>query len=96
MKMKLQKKKNSEKSISVKSVDGEIELSHFQSIKQSLNWQSAEVNFGARMRVRDDSGEIKKGIKRLKELVEKSLAPVFHDQREVLIALGKDKESREK
>lgn len=92
MKLKIRKKKSLGKgSTTVRAVDGVIEITHSQSIKQSLNYQSADVSYGVRLRVEDNDKVVKKAVERAEELVEDNLVQKFKEQQDMLRAIAAQK-----
>ncbi len=88
MKIKSKNKKTVGTSVEVTAVDGIIELTHFQSVKQSINYNSADCSYGAKIRVKDDPKQIKAAIKRLETLIEDRLSTKFVEQRDVLESIS--------
>lgn len=67
---------------------GHVKIIHVQSIKQSLNYQSAEASYGLEVTVIDGDFSIRKGIKRAERLVEEALVSKFEKQGRLLKALA--------
>ncbi len=64
-----------------------VKLSHGQSIKQTHNYQSAEASFSAELVVENDSKSVRKGYRRLVQIVEEELARKVGQQRDFLHGL---------
>lgn len=70
-----------------KTSEGMVELFHSQGIKQSANYQSADVTYGVKMQVPDNDKAIKAGLRRAESIVEDALVLKVREQRKVLSAL---------
>lgn len=68
--------------------DGTAILTHSQSIKQSMNYQSAECVYGVQLTVEDTEEAIKRGFERAEEMIESPLVDKFTMQQETLSRLG--------
>lgn len=61
-----------------------VEIWHSQSAKQSINYQSMDAAFGAKMTVRDTPKSIRRGIRHLEQIIEPMLIKKMGEQRRVL------------
>jgi hypothetical protein len=68
----------------IRSESGEVLVHFSQSIKQSLNYQSAEVNIGITLPVENSDRAIRKGFRRAERLIEAPLVSKFREQQELL------------
>ena len=81
-----------EKVTNVTPVNGDlgiVEISHSQTIRQSLNYQSAEVSYGVKVRCLDNPKAIKSTVERAELIVEVALLPKFKDHADLLNQLAK-------
>ena len=67
---------------------GIVKITHHQSIRQSHNYQSAEVSYGIEIHCHDDEDEIEKIITRCEETVEQALLVKFKEQGKLLNTLS--------
>lgn len=72
------------------NTDGTVEVWHSQSIKQSHNYQSADVTYGVKFTVGNNKSDIDAAVKNAESVVEDALATKVVEQRKLLAALGKD------
>jgi hypothetical protein len=63
---------------------GTAVLHHHQSVKQSMNWQSAEASYGLTITVPDNAKAIKAYALRAERLVEDLLTQKFRQHRKLL------------
>jgi hypothetical protein len=74
--------------LSVVRSGGKATITHFQSIKQSANYQTAECTYGVTVEVVDTDRDIVAGQHRLEQLVEDMLTSKFREQRKLLQSIG--------
>ena len=65
-----------------------VEIRHDQSVKLSINYNSAETRFGVTLTVPDTEKDIQKGKSRAVIIVESALVPKVKEQRELLRSLS--------
>ena len=63
-------------------------MHHSQTVRQSLNYQSAEVSFGMTVKLPSDSVKLVAGMLALTESVEEQLVNKVREQKEALNALA--------
>lgn len=66
-----------------------VNISHGQSFKQSLNYQTAEASYHITREVADDPESIQSGFQRLERIVEKRLTRKMKAQLAFLEGVGK-------
>jgi len=69
-----------------------VRITHSQSIKQSLNYQAAEANFGVTVECDGTFLGVKKARALAVRFVETALNKKFHQQNTLLIRLAKDRQ----
>jgi hypothetical protein len=74
------------------AVDGVVEISHHQSLRQVVKYQSAEVSYGVTMRLTDDPKTVQAGIRAAEKLVEEFIVPKFTEQSEALVSIAQRNE----
>lgn len=82
MKLNLSGQKSTKKSIS--RTDQGVIIHFTQSIKQSQNYQSAEVSIGISIPVGDSDKEVRRGFRRAERLIEEPLVAKFNQQKDLL------------
>jgi hypothetical protein len=78
------------KSTTFRTVDGVIEIHHSQGLKQSINYQSADLTYGATIRVKDSKKSFHAAVRRLERVVEDRLTAKFAEQRDALKKIAED------
>lgn len=68
---------------------GVVTVHHHQSIKQNVNYQSAELGYGITITCVNDQEEIRKTIRRSERIVEHAMLPKFKEQGALLNTLSK-------
>ena len=92
--MKLKKQSNIPDAVSAKKrsatllTSGKVKIHVGESIKQSLNYQSAEANYGIEIEVDNTDNAIELGFKRAEELIEERLTVKYREQRTLLEGLA--------
>ncbi len=71
--------------------NGLVKLHHHQTIRLSQSYNSAEANYGSEITVSDSPSEIRRGFKRLEEMVESCLVAKVAEQQTLLCELAKKK-----
>lgn len=91
------KPKNQPKGITeFNTVDGIVQITHFQSIKQSLNWQSADCSYGMTIKVKDNPKVVKRAVRQMEKKIETLLTEKFNEHRDVLKSIAADNESNKR
>lgn len=67
---------------------GTIRLTHTQTVRQSANYQSAEVSYGAEIEVPNNPIAIKNGVAYLERTIEGPLVEKLGQHRKLLAKLG--------
>lgn len=67
---------------------GMIRIHHHQTIRQNLNYSSAEVSYGVSTDTVDDVKNIRKTVARLEKIVETAMLPKFKEQGRLLVNLA--------
>jgi hypothetical protein len=67
---------------------GIVSVSHFQSVKQSIDYQSADAGYTLRINCIDDPKVIRKAIRRAERIVESALVDKVEQQQQLLRALA--------
>lgn len=62
----------------------EVVIRHHQVLRQSYDWQSAEVMYGIEMTVKNTPSEIQRGIDRAEEIIEERLIAKADTHRKLL------------
>lgn len=65
----------------------QVEITHTQTVRQSKDYQSAEVSYGVKLCAEDTPLAIKKGIERAESLVEDALTEKMREHQQLLQAL---------
>ena len=68
--------------------DDRVKIIHFQSVKQSANYQSADCSFGVEIMVENNDKAIQRGIDRAETIVEERLVAKLDTHRKLLRKLG--------
>lgn len=69
-----------------------VEITHSQSIRQNVAYQSAEFHYGVKLHCADDPESITKAIRRAERIVERAALPKFHEQAKILNQMAKGKQ----
>lgn len=68
---------------------GTVKLTHTQSIKQSINYQTGDVGYAVELVVRDNPKAIAEGLARAEKIVEDALGDKLPQTTELLRNYGK-------
>ena len=66
----------------------QLELTHHQSVKQSLNYQTAECGYSIKVAVPNDSASVQRAIAACESLVESAMTLKFKEQWAALKRMG--------
>lgn len=80
----IKKEKSSGDSVVKQLKPGEYEVSHWQSVRLSLNYNSAEAGYSVKTTVRGTRADAKERLRLLEKVVEARLAPKISEQLETL------------
>lgn len=89
MKRKAEDKPKTDKTTQVvKSETGAVKITHSQSMTQSINYNSANAQYGVELYCPDNDSDIYASIARAEKLVEEALTPKIEEHRKDLKAIA--------
>jgi len=71
-----------------KTSNNTVRITHTQSVKQSISYQTGDVTYGIELTVSDSPKEIQEGILRCERIVENALGEKLPEMQDLLKKLG--------